>query len=150
MPVQSQQEGGLCKVDGCGKRHAATGYCIGHYTRVQKHGDPMAHIPIRKKAPNGEGNITVSGYRQVWAPEHPNSTQGIIKEHRLVMSQHLGRPLRKGETVHHRNGDKLDNRLENLELRMGAHGQGQTIPDRIEDAVRVLREYSPHLLAAPS
>ena len=60
------------------------------------------------------------GYVLIWMPEHPNAKAGrgksYVYEHRLVMSNHLGRPLTKGEFVHHRNGIKDDNRLDNLEL----------------------------------
>lgn len=59
------------------------------------------------------------GYILLWCPDHPMSqSNGYIKEHRLVMSNHLQRFLGSSEIVHHLNEVKDDNRIENLELKV--------------------------------
>jgi hypothetical protein len=97
------------------------------------------------KNPGWKGGRTVSkeGYAYLRMPEHPFAqTNGYIKEHRYVMEQHLGRYLGRDEIIHHINGIKSDNRIENLELTdQRSHGISHWVdPELREERSKMMKE----------
>ena len=87
-------------------------------------------------------HIKKNGYVWISVPALANGgKKGAIMEHRCVMEQHLGRKLRPEETVHHKNGDRGFNKIENLELFNGNHGPGQRVIDKIAFAIEMLQLY---------
>ena len=106
-------------------------------------------LPRNTKWEDGHGYIIITAPKDYHG--RISSTGRITKrrqiyEHLYVMTQHLGRPLRPFESVHHKNGLRSDNRIENLELWHTGQPAGQRTEDKINWCIEYLRQYAPHLL----
>lgn len=142
---QKKYQSDKCKVvlrggEPCQNARSSLGMCASHYAKFYRYGDPYMD---KKKTYKGTNYVSVK------APDgHPNARRdGTIFEHRLVMSNHLGRPLTEDENVHHINGNRKDNRVENLELWTVAQPAGQRVADKVEWALELLKLYAPERLA---
>jgi hypothetical protein len=130
-------------VKGCGRGVHSRGWCRAHYGRWRTHGDVLADRPVR--VTTGDGHLS-HGYFKVSVPEAERwlvNGSSTTLEHRLVMARTLGRPLRRDESVHHKNGDRLDNRAENLELWTRFQPIGARVEDKLRWAYELLLRYDP-------
>jgi uncharacterized protein (DUF1330 family) len=83
---------------------------------------------------NGGKHSDKNGYIWIYSPNHPNkSVRNYVLEHRLAMEKHLGRYLEKHEVVHHINGNRSDNRLDNLVL-YDSHSNHMSCHKRLRDS----------------
>lgn len=180
QPLPKVNAGQTCKAQGCGSDAKSLGYCIAHYERFKKYGDPLASAPrktggecltpecsgvvvakglcfacytrLKKRGTTDystkylrrfEKTVDDQGYVMVPDPMHPNARKSKrVPEHRLVMSHYLGRALRENENVHHKNGDRTDNRIENLELWVVTQPRGQRPTDLMDWAREILKRYA--------
>lgn len=126
------------------RRNKITGlcrHCVGSLPRDQPSGD---------RAYNWKGGRTIrpDGYVFIRQGDHPKASNGYVQEHRLVMEQSLGRYLFPNETIHHKNGVKSDNRIENLELWSSNHSDGQRYDDLSDEQLRELISFLESLLSS--
>lgn len=128
---------GIAECAHCGQAFERTypeqRYC-GHSCGRRAHGSS-------RRRDVGARRVLTTGYVSIKVADNGDRSERWRPEHRYVMEQHLGRPLLPEESVHHRNGDRADNRLENLELWSGRHLQGQRVEDLVAFAREILELY---------
>lgn len=135
-PLRVRNQGATCSVSGCVRLAHTRGYCRAHYRRVLASGSP-GEADIAQRGPDGDGWRTPQGYVNVHCPVRRRP----IGQHRLVMEEHLGRQLLPDESVHHVNGQRNDNRIENLELWSRSQPAGQRVADKLAWAHEIIERY---------
>jgi HNH endonuclease len=97
---------------------------------------------IKLRGKNGEGYVNKQGYLTFKKKDHPCADKnGRAQASHLVIYEHTGRVLKKGESVHHKNGMRLDNSIENLEIWTTSQPAGQRIEDKVNWCIEFLNEY---------
>ena len=137
---------GLC-VNGCNKPIHCKGICKNcyrkwHYETRERNRRYPEGISKERESIIGTLRTDTSGYVYIKVDKGSSGlSRNWMKYHRYIMEQHLGRKLLPEENVHHINGNKSDNRIENLELWITKQPKGQRPNDLIEYAKWILENY---------
>lgn len=132
---KSKYAGKACAVEGCGRKPQALGWCAMHYHRWKRTGDAVGKWGAQPR--KSQGYTTTDGYFMIVRDGKK------ILEHRAVMADVLGRPLKRWEQPHHKNGIRNDNRPENLELWVN-----QPSGQRLDDLLDFIATYYPDEMRA--
>ena len=145
---KTSESGNTFTCRACGKEQPKRRKPGGRLYEQQKYCDTACKANHQRtnaldKFNRGEYGRHVKRHGYVWiaVPSLVTGKKHAIMEHRYVMSKHVGRPLFTEETVHHVNGIRSDNRIENLELFNSRHGPGQRVVDKVQFAIEILTLY---------
>jgi hypothetical protein len=149
MPLRRYKpKDGPCEVDHCSRPRASEGLCQTHYTRRLRGEEDWDRI-IPVKAPAGSGHTDKHGYRIITVNGRSR------REHHVIAEELLGRSLVPTEEVHHRNGQRSDNRSNgpfalngdgklisgNLDLWSKAQPAGQEVGPKLDWAAEMIETY---------
>ena len=114
----------VCSVNNCGRFVIAKGLCNAHYTRLKRTGDVQAELLVTRSHfgssnPKWKGGQTTDGRGRtlLHRPDHPSANKwGYVYRYRILVEESIGRFLTSDEIVHHKDGDKSNDAIENLEI----------------------------------
>lgn len=145
---KNTEQRGACTVEGCTRPQKTNHLCGAHQRRAYLWGDARPDVPLRP-AYTHDRVKTEQGYVRIKTPGHPRGGKyGWVLEHIVVMEGQLGRELLPGESVHHINGIRDDNRPGNLELWVTSQPFGQRPADLVRWARDILARYGDEVAAA--
>lgn len=142
-PLRTKKQKARCGAEKCQRDAVSLGFCKLHYGR-KAHGRAM-DAPVRFKPGEwGKWRTNYAGYisrqRTIVAPGEKSRREHQL-QHRLVMETYLGRRLLTHENVHHIDGNKTNNDLNNLELWSTSQPSGQRVSDKLNWARKFLAQY---------
>lgn len=126
----------ICLVKNCQRSSKAKGLCGTHYAYMHRYGSATPQLKPRggQRKPL---KTSTDGYVYMTHPV----TKRVTLQHRVIMAQKIGRELLPHESVHHKNGIRNDNRIENLELWSSFQPSGQRVEDKVKYAREILALY---------
>lgn len=132
---------GKCKAGGCEKRAIAWHFCANHYRRLKAYGSETGGKYVQDGRTK-DWFLDGGGYVMKFDKSNPNAgANGFVYQHREVMASMIGRVLMPNESVHHKNGNRSDNRPENLELWVKSQPAGQRVEDLLKWATEIVNTY---------